>query len=33
VANRLNRFFDKSLDKTALAAVVDPTLYRERGKD
>ena len=33
VANRLNRFFDKSLDTTAMAAVVDPTLYRERGKN
>jgi tetratricopeptide (TPR) repeat protein len=33
VANQLNRFFDKSLDTTALAAAVDPTLYREQGKD
>ena len=33
VANRLNRFFDKSLDTTAMAVVVDPTLYRERGKN
>jgi hypothetical protein len=33
VANQLNRFFDKSLDTTALAGAVDPTLYREQGKD
>jgi hypothetical protein len=33
VANQLNRFFEKSLDTTALAAAVDPTLYREQGKD
>ena len=33
VANRLNRFFDKSLDTNAMAVVVDPTLYRERGKN
>jgi tetratricopeptide (TPR) repeat protein len=33
VANQLNRFFEKSLDTTALAGAVDPTLYREQGKD
>jgi tetratricopeptide (TPR) repeat protein len=32
VAEEVNRFFDGSLDVAAMAAVVDPALYRERAR-
>lgn len=31
-ANRINEFLGNTLDATAMAAVVNPTLYRQRGK-
>ena len=33
VAESVNEFFDGSLDASAMAAVVDPTLYRERARE
>jgi hypothetical protein len=30
-ANRVNRFLDNTLDAGSMAAVVDPSLYRQRG--